>query len=242
VVVAILYLLVVGWQFTPQARSRHVVAAIAAIALIDVSTIAAMHCRYVIWPLAQGPFARFSGLSAPDGDPRRWYADNLLKLPETDAATARSLPLAAVYGAEEKPENLTPVPIESIQLTYNSATIQVNTDRDTHLLWRNRFFPGWSASVRAVGADHARTNAPVRRAFGMFMAVAVPAGRHEIVFRFAPRAFVPLFWWTYVWLTLLALVTWGCVIRRQSVSGAGRIDSRAEQARIGIQNHADRHR
>jgi hypothetical protein len=82
-----------------------------------------------------------------------------------------------------------------------------------YLFWRNSFFPGWSASIRrlehegssASGSEWVET--PVHKAFWMFMAVRVPAGKSEVVFRFTPRLFVSLFLWTYLSLLVLALAS-----------------------------------
>jgi len=103
---SILYIVVVGWLFAPRANIRHVMTAMVVLALVDVSTIAALHMRYVVWPLAEGPFAAGGPyLSLPPDDPRRQYADGLLTLTDRvdlekaglDTTRLKELPAYALY-------------------------------------------------------------------------------------------------------------------------------------------------
>src|SRR4030095_2150750 len=78
-------------------------------------------------------------------------------------------------------------PIRSTRQTYNTWIFEAQTDREVHLVWRNRYFRGWTASVRSLG-EGAReaAAAPVAPAFGGLMAARIPAGHPEVTFRFAP--------------------------------------------------------
>jgi hypothetical protein len=66
--------------------------------------------------------------------------------------------------------------------TAEEVLIHTNSDADTMLLLTDAAYPGWSA-----GVDGRET--PIYTADGLFRAVFVPAGSHEVRFVFAPRSF-----------------------------------------------------
>ena len=91
--------------------------------------------------------------------------------------------------------------------------------REVHLVWRNRYFRGWTASVRSLGEGARETAAaPVAPAFGGLMAARIPAGHSEVTFRFAPPGFFPLFLWTYLSLFGFAIFTAWIALRRRSAA------------------------
>jgi hypothetical protein len=69
-------------------------------------------------------------------------------------------------------------------LAYESQLVRLETraDRDGWLFLGDTWYPGWEAEVDGRRVD-------VRRANLFGRAVRVPAGRHEVLFRFVPRAF-----------------------------------------------------
>jgi hypothetical protein len=104
--------------------------------------------------------------------------------------------------------------------TYNTRTFETQTDREVDLVWRNRFFRGWTASVRPLGEGARETAAaPVARAFGELMAARIPPGRSEVTFRFAPPGFFALFSWTYVSLFGVAVCMAWIASRRRRLTG-----------------------
>jgi uncharacterized membrane protein YfhO len=117
--------------------------------------------------------------------------------------------------------------IKAVHGTYNSFLFETETDREMYLFLRNSFFPGWSASIRRLGEDGSAAGGgsnwvetPVHKAFWMFMAVRVPAGKSEVLFHFAPRFFVPLFLWTYLSLLVLAVMLMVYVVSAFRRTGA----------------------
>lgn len=78
----------------------------------------------------------------------------------------------------------------------NVVRLRVETDGPSVLVLTDRYYPGWHATVD--GSER-----PILRANGYFRAVAVPAGSHEVVFRFAPSSV------RYgAWISAAALVLW----------------------------------
>ncbi|MDI3339700.1 MAG: YfhO family protein [Sphaerobacter sp.] len=61
----------------------------------------------------------------------------------------------------------------------NSVSVRVRTDRPAYLVLADLMYPGWVATI-----DGQPT--PIATADGLFRAVTVPAGEHEVVFRFQP--------------------------------------------------------
>ena len=77
--------------------------------------------------------------------------------------------------------------------------VEVEASAPAWLFLADTFDPGWSATVDGQAR-------PIRLANAMFRAVAVPAGRHVVAFRYTPA---PLAWGATVTLaTGLAVLLW----------------------------------
>jgi hypothetical protein len=89
----------------------------------------------------------------------------------------------------------------------DEVRLAVNVDRPALLVLAENYYPGWEAWVNGESA-------PVLLANHTFRAVAVPAGEHDVVFRFRPTELFIGFW-IYV-LGMLALAGYGAllVVRR----------------------------
>jgi hypothetical protein len=64
----------------------------------------------------------------------------------------------------------------------NEVVIKTESDVDSILVLTETFYPGWTAEVDGEREDILSANY-------VFRAVPLPAGRHEIIFRFCPRSF-----------------------------------------------------
>jgi hypothetical protein len=204
-------------------RLRAALGAVVFLTLIDVSTVAGLHARYVVWPLAMGPWPALTAdhFSIPTWDSRRQYADELLTLgepSESHGPAPASLPEFGLFADVEArdPEPAPGASIQSKRQTYNTRIFETQTDREVYLVWRNRFFKGWTASIRPLGEGGETAAAPVVRAFGELMAARIPPGRSEVTFRFAPPGFFPLFLWVYASLSCVAVfMAWVALRTRQ---------------------------
>jgi len=95
--------------------------------------------------------------------------------------------------------------ISVVRQTYNRLILEVDTQKKSLLFWRDAYFSGWSASVDGKSVE-------IAKAFGAFKAVAVPAGKSKVEFRFIPAwvpfallaAYVAIFITLALWLMALA--------------------------------------
>lgn len=69
-----------------------------------------------------------------------------------------------------------------VRETSNSLALSVDVEEDTYLVTSDTYTPDWTVTVDGEAAD-------VVRAELNFRSVRVPAGEHEVVFRYKPRSF-----------------------------------------------------
>ncbi len=124
--------------------------------------------------------------------PRAWMVDSVAVVPgdqaDLDAMKAPDWdPARVAYLREAPPQSAGDLgggPLRSAvhvtAYTPDSVTLHTQADRGALLVLADNFYPGWKASVD--GAD-----VPVLRADHTFRGVPVPAGGHEVVFRFEPQ-------------------------------------------------------
>ena len=62
------------------------------------------------------------------------------------------------------------------------VTLETNVTQDSYLVLTDAYYPGWIATI-----DGERV--PIERADGLFRAVRVPAGAHQIEFHYEPASF-----------------------------------------------------
>jgi hypothetical protein len=96
-----------------------------------------------------------------------------------------SFPLSESVVLDRRPES-PPAPgadgrVVRADYGLNRVAITAETDAASLLVLTDRHYPGWVATVNG-------RRVPIYRAAGYLRAVAVPAGRSEVVFRFAPRS------------------------------------------------------
>jgi len=85
--------------------------------------------------------------------------------------------------------------------------IRTNSARNTMLVLSDTAYPGWQATVDGVAS-------PIYVADGLFRAVFVPAGGHEVEFRFVPQSYGVGRWITAVGLLLTTLAVAGSLAWR----------------------------
>ena len=107
------------------------------------------------------------------------------------------------------------------------VTIVVEAATDSWLVLADAWFPGWTATLDGVPV-------PVLRANYLVRAVAVPAGRHEIVFSYDPPGYatgrsISVAAWGVLAVTLLLVVI---IVRQTANSGDhyARVDTRERRA------------
>jgi uncharacterized membrane protein YfhO len=75
-----------------------------------------------------------------------------------------------------------PAPVEIVSYSATEVVLHTDSDEEGYLVLTDAYYPGWE--VRIDGEP-----APIHRANVMFRAVAVPAGAHNVVFRYRPASF-----------------------------------------------------
>lgn len=137
----------------------------------------------------------FRLLDNPSDSLRRfmlWPAS--LAVPPMDG---RSLAAAATL-----PTPPAPGKAEIAEYGANRVTVRAELARPGFLVLSDTYYPGWRASVN--GRD-----VPIFRANTFLRAVPLPAGNHEVEFRYAPRTF-----YAGVGIALVTLLGWSAVMMR----------------------------
>jgi len=109
--------------------------------------------------------------------------------------------------------------VELVEYRPHRVVLRVRTPRDGLLVLTDSWYPGWEA------LDNARP-VPILRANYLFRAVSLPAGRHEIVFRYRPRT------WHAGWMVtaLTASALGGLELSRHRRRSEGRTPGRKDAA------------
>lgn len=135
-----------------------------------------------------------------DALPRAFLVPRVRVIPDEAERSAALLTLDPRYEvileeplAEPLPAAPTaPVPlaVESILHTANEVLITYESPAPAMLVLADSYFPDWVAFVRppnAVNPEQEEQALTIYRANGNFRAVQVPAGRHEVRFRYSPN-------------------------------------------------------
>lgn len=97
----------------------------------------------------------------------------------------------------------------TIHRRYNETYVTTNADSPALLVLADAWYPGWHATVDGQPATLLRANYA-------FRAVAVPAGPHQVIFRYRPAYWLPSLALMALGLVLLALCVAGPALRRRA--------------------------
>jgi Bacterial membrane protein YfhO len=129
--------------------------------------------------------------------PRAWLAYDAVPTDintALDAVTASGFkPEATLYlsGSLAAPESGGSGSADVVSSGNDQVTLTVRTNRRASLVLADTAYPGWVATVDGV-------DTPIATADGIFRAISVPSGTHEVVFQFKPSIV------TQSWLVALA--------------------------------------
>ena len=87
------------------------------------------------------------------------------------------------YSSDLQPKEFTPdnVQIDDIYFTANQISAVVNSTEDTYINFSQCYYPGWCGYVDGIRTE-------VKEVNGLIMGMEVPAGEHQISFRFVPTS------------------------------------------------------
>ncbi|HVX29501.1 MAG TPA: YfhO family protein, partial [Nitrolancea sp.] len=185
----------IGGTFDPMQLKSYDTARSAVASNRDLPLYDLLGVRYLITDnQAQSPGPAFTpALRTGDGLvlwenhealPRVWLASNVQTM-NLDAARAAIRdpafdPRAVVYLSGGNPSDVSAGgSARIVEADPDVVRVQVEADGPSELVLADVNYPGWTARI-----DGKTT--PIATADGLFRAVAVPAGTHEIVFRFRP--------------------------------------------------------
>ena len=155
------------------------------------------------WPFAPAPNLRTLGVYGgayfyqnDDFLPRAYLVGEVLPVEEESSALAmlaseafdprRSVMLAAVP-SNYRQGGSSGGNVEFLRYTTNEAVMKVGTPKDAILVFSDSYYPGWVADVDGRATTLYRANITQR-------AVVVPAGEHQVRFRFKPATVLVGFW------------------------------------------------
>jgi hypothetical protein len=114
--------------------------------------------------------------------------------PDSRVATSSSDGAAIINVASEAPE---------------IVRVAVDTKTDNYLVLTDQYYPGWISKVDGVRTKIVRAN-------GLFRAVFVPSGKHDVVFEFKPTMFtIGVVLHIIAWLAIIKLLVLSLLVRRQ---------------------------
>jgi hypothetical protein len=97
---------------------------------------------------------------------------------------------------------------EIIRYAPEQVVVQTSSSLPQLLLLTDAHYPGWQVTVNGTSAE-------LLQADGLFRAVQLPAGEHEVVFSYAPRSFQLGMWITAVGLCLLVFLGMALLIMQR---------------------------
>jgi hypothetical protein len=149
------------------------------------------------WQWQNDHGAILAALQEPDFDPR----ETLILVPHDTA-----LP--------QRPFLKTELPLDNVEFKkYLPEEVIMVTDADTDamLLLTDANYPGWQATIDGQ-------QVPLYEANGLFRAVYVPAGKHEVVFSFKSRSFNSGRLLSLVTLAIVAIILIGLQLTKKNYS------------------------
>ncbi|HVB96130.1 MAG TPA: YfhO family protein [Chloroflexota bacterium] len=142
--------------------------------------------------LAFGGDSQINVYENPNALPRAFFVSHAIATPNHDAALnaikAKDFDPGTEVVLETPPPTNAPKLAAPVAATFqddgpNSIVLQINAPQAGYVVLADPYYPGWQASVDG-------NSAPVLRADWTFRAVPVPAGTHQVIFRFRPASLV----------------------------------------------------
>ncbi len=123
--------------------------------------------------------------------PRTWIAFEAIELPDDQiidwiAANGQSIQNTVILNepvdGRTNPGVTNPGEVRIVEYETNRVALEAVLPEDGWVVLADTFYPGWEASIDGVRTD-------ILRAYGMYRAVWVPAGEHEITYQYEPAMF-----------------------------------------------------